>query len=902
MGRPAVKQNLSDLKSAGEKDANGEAADEPDVPDAKLASSSATADGKSATSRKRRVVDSDDDGDSSAGLSDAGESEAESDRDEASGSGSTTEPDEEQESKAPQKPAASSNAASKKPTKKKAKGTPAASSSKADKLETKARPELTLIDTKEGKKVPFLALCKVFEAIEDTTKRLEITALIKDFLLQVMHVDEEQLTHAVMLCITKIAPDHEGIELGIGESILIKAIGTATGRQPAKVKQDQQELGDLGRVVQRGKSNQRTMFKPKPLSISKVFLTFKEIASTSGSSSTQKKQSLIAGLLASCTDIEAKYLIRSLEGKLRIGLAESTVQTALAQAALTYETGDDIVLEQSDFQKATENLKQVLSEFPIYSTVIGSIYKYGMSDLLNHCVLTPTLPVKPMLAKIEKAADDILRRFEGKPFTCEYKYDGERSQIHYVQEEDGTSKCVVFSRNAENNTDKYPDIAGSAKEFAKASVTSFILDCEAVAWDAETGKIRSFQTLSSRKKKVGDESEIKVCVCCFVFDLLYLNGEPLIRLPLKKRRELLHESFAPVKNKFQFAVAKDLTEVEGIQEFLEQSIQDNCEGLMVKSLDGEGSSYEPSKRSQNWLKWGLAMRLLVSHPRPLRSEPYPLYAWLWLGCCVPSLAPSAQASVAGVPGALSMAAGSASGQRLACWVVEPERGCLNVEIMGICSPASDVPLAVLPIQWVIPLYFPAIVPVPALHLSAMVAVILCSEWALHALLKKDYVDGLGDSLDLVVIGAYYGKGKRLKKDYVDGLGDSLDLVVIGAYYGKGKRVGAYGAYLLACYDQDREEYQTICKIGTGFSDTDLEAHKSQLDQSVIVSPKPYYASSEKTKPDVWFEPTQVWEAGADKGISLRFPRFIRVRDDKSPDEATSSAQVAEMYESQKINQ
>ncbi|KAJ1958307.1 ATP-dependent DNA ligase Cdc17 [Dipsacomyces acuminosporus] len=500
------------------------------------------------------MVDSDDD---STGLSDAEAAEAVEDHEEPMPSDSATDLDEEPVKAPAKKPAA------KKPTAKKTKVTVG---------ESKQRPELSLIETKEGKMVPFLALCKEFEAIESTTKRLEITGLIKDFFVQAMRVDEQQLTESVMLCIAKIAPDHEGIELGIGESILIKAIGVATGRQPAKVKQDQQELGDLGKVVQRGKSNQRTMFKPKPLSISKVFSTFKDIASTSGSSSIQKKQSLIAGLLASCTDIEAKYLIRLLEGKLRIGLAESTVQTALAQAALIYEKGDKVVLEPSDFQKAAEDLKQVLSEYPIYSTVISAIYENGISDVLNRCMLTPTLPVKPMLAKIEKAAADILKRFEGKPFTCEYKYDGERSQVHYVEEGDA-SKCVVFSRNAENNTDKYPDIVRSVKEFAKPGTTSFILDCEAVAWDVVTGKIRSFQTLSSRKKKVGHESEIKVGVCCFVFDLLYLNGEPLIRLPLRKRRELLCEHFAPVKNKFQFAVAQDLTEVEDIQGFLEQSVQ-----------------------------------------------------------------------------------------------------------------------------------------------------------------------------------------------------------------------------------------------------------------------------------------------------------------------------------------
>ncbi|KAJ2602802.1 ATP-dependent DNA ligase Cdc17 [Coemansia sp. RSA 1721] len=706
---------------------------------------------KAAVSGKKRcIVDSDDDG-SSAELSDRSGEESAADLSDAEAEAENEDIEERVTSKAAAKAAALS---AKKRGKASKSSKPAAKKAKRSTIEIKKLDPIELIDTKEGKKIPFLALCKVFESIEATTKRLEITALIRDFLSQVMVVGKEELTDTVMLCINKIAPDHEGIELGIGESILIKSIASATGRQVQKVKQEQQELGDLGMVVQRGKSNQNTMFKPKPLSIAKVFSTFKEIATTSGSSSIQKKSGMITGLLASCSDIESKYLIRSLEGRLRIGLAESTVQTALAHAALVYEKGDESdSLEAEDFQQASESLKQVLSEFPVYTNVIDSIYKHGIYDIVNHCMLTPTLPVKPMLAKIEKAAGDILRRFEGKPFTCEFKYDGERSQIHFMRENEKV-ECVIFSRNAENNTVKYPDIASSVQEFARSNVTSFILDCEAVAWDKATGKIRSFQTLSSRKRKVENEAEITVGVCCFAFDLLYLNGEPLIRMPLRKRRELLREHFVPVQNKFQFAISKDLTEVEDIQEFLELSIQENCEGLMIKTLDGTTSSYEPSKRSMNWLK--------------------------------------------------------------------------------------------------------------------------------------------------------------LKKDYVDGLGDSLDLVVIGAYFGKGKRVGAYGAYLLACYDPDREEYQAICKIGTGFSDSDLESHKTKLDKYKSAAPKPYYSFSDKTKPDVWFEPSVVWEVkaadlslspiyqaafgeiDASKGVSLRFPRFIRVREDKTPEMATSSAQVAEM--------
>lgn len=161
---------------------------------------------------------------------------------------------------------------------------------------------------------------------------------------------------------------------------------------------------------------------------------------------------------------------------------------------------------------------------------------------------------------------------------------------------------------------------------------------------------------------------------------------------------------------------------------------------------------------------------------------------------------------------------------------------------------------------------------------------------------------------------------KVKKDYLAGIGDSLDLVVLGAYFGKGKRTSVYGAFLLACYNTSRQVYETVCNIGTGFSEAVLEHLHTQLQDTVIERPKPFYAHSTvpKDQPDVWFEPRFVWEvkaadltlsprykAGSDalgdaggKGISLRFPRFIKEREDKKPDQATGSRMVVELYQKQ----
>ena len=211
-------------------------------------------------------------------------------------------------------------------------------------------------DWKAGDPVPYAALCTTFSLIEMTTKRLEISAHCSLFLQQVLRLTPGDLLSTVQLMINKVAADYAGIELGIGESLIIKAISETTGRTLAETKADHHKIGDLGLVAAKSRSNQRTMFKPKPLTVKGVHEGLLAIASLQGHGAQERKVNSIKKLLSSADaaaaaksqkgiDItkdkggasESKYLIRFLEGKLRLGLAEKTVIVALAQAIVKHE-------------------------------------------------------------------------------------------------------------------------------------------------------------------------------------------------------------------------------------------------------------------------------------------------------------------------------------------------------------------------------------------------------------------------------------------------------------------------------------------------------------------------------------------------------------------------------------
>mmetsp|Transcript_11931 Transcript_11931/g.38151 ORF Transcript_11931/g.38151 Transcript_11931/m.38151 type:complete len:638 (+) Transcript_11931:39-1952(+) len=618
---------------------------------------------------------------------------------------------------------------------------------------------------KEGKPIPYKALVAVFKRIEATTKRLEIQQLACDLFRSAVALTPSDLLPLVYLACNKLAPQFEGVELGIGDSLLVKAIAEATGKKLASVRELYTEHGDLGTVADLSRATQRTLFPPPPLTVRGVYQEFRKIAAISGSKSQDRKVGLIKKLLVASSEGEARFIIRGLQGKLRIGLAESTVLVALAHAVVitppappplsVLDTRSKLgpARAAAALESATGTLKQVYSELPSLDALVPALLQHGVESLREHCHLTPGIPVRPMLAKPTTGVTEVLNRFEGVLFTCEYKYDGERAQIHLLA--DGSIR--IFSRNLEDNTTKYPDVIAELRQAIAPSVSSCIIDAEVVAYDREKGCLLPFQVLSTRSRKDVTAENVKVRVIVVAFDLIFLNGESLLQKPLSERRSQLSAAVVPTQHLLRLAESMESADTEEIASFLTESVKSGCEGLMVKTLDRD-ATYEPSRRSLNWLK--------------------------------------------------------------------------------------------------------------------------------------------------------------LKKDYMEGTTDSLDLVVIGAYHGRGKRTGVFGAYLLACYNDEDETLESVCKIGTGFSDEALQQHTAFFKDKALDKAPPTYVTG--LEPDVWLEACQVWEVRAAdlslssvhrggvgkvddvRGIGLRFPRFLRIREDKDVEDATSADQVVDMYRSQSL--
>jgi len=429
-----------------------------------------------------------------------------------------------------------------------------------------------------GYLLKYAEIAEAYEKIEATTKRLEMTDLLVNLL---KNTPKDIIDKVVYLTQGKIYPDFVGIEIGVAEKLAIKALARASGRKESEIEEDLKKSGDIGETAQKiiAKKKQVTFFH-QPLTVQRVYETLDKMAKASGSGAIDAKMSLLAGLLADATPKEAKYIMRTVTGNLRLGIADMTVLDALA---IAYGGG-------KESRELIERAYNISSDLGRVAKIVAEKGLEGIKEF--HVSIGE--PIRPMLAERLSSPEEILEKLGGKCI-AEYKYDGERVQIHKNGE-----NVILFSRRLENISNQYPDAVQLVKKHVKAKEA--ILEAECVAIDVDTGELRPFQELMHRRRKYGIEKAMEEYpVSLFMFDALYIDGKDLTLEPYPIRRQAL-ERIIEQSERVQIAKHIIANNAKELEKFFLEAIEEGCEGLVCKSM-AKDSVYQAGARGWLWIKY-----------------------------------------------------------------------------------------------------------------------------------------------------------------------------------------------------------------------------------------------------------------------------------------------------------
>ncbi|TFG25886.1 ATP-dependent DNA ligase, partial [Candidatus Thorarchaeota archaeon] len=407
----------------------------------------------------------------------------------------------------------------------------------------------------------YLKLAQAYDEIESTSGTLDKIQIYSDMLKEAQSKDVDKI---VALTMGKLHPDWKNEpEIGLAEKMAVQVIAAAASVPENTVLDILRETGDIGSTGESllREGAQATLFAEE-LTVSKVFSTLDEIAQISGSGSNKTKISKLAGLLTDADPIEARYILRTVTGSLRLGLGDMGIIDGLSTAF----TGNRDV--RSDIEAAFN----VCSDLGRVACVLA---ENGI-DAVRAIHTEVGIPIRMMAAKKLSDAEEIMEKIGKKAFV-EFKYDGERVQAHK-----NGADVTLYSRRQEVITHQYPDVVQLILKNVKAATC--VLEGECVAIDPETGKMKPFQELMRRRRKTDIKSmQEEVPVALFVFDILYLNGEDVTSRPMLERRKLMEDTIE-VNDRVSLTIG-ELTEApERLYEIFEDAINTGYEGVIAKAI------------------------------------------------------------------------------------------------------------------------------------------------------------------------------------------------------------------------------------------------------------------------------------------------------------------------------
>lgn len=408
----------------------------------------------------------------------------------------------------------------------------------------------------------------LYESLAKTTKKLEKTRLLAEFLPQF-----KGHTEWIYLLRGRVFAEYDMREFGISGQLTSKAIAKAAGVSIDVVVEQFRKKGDLGDVAAEllDKKKQHALFS-RHLEVAHVLESLRKLCSIEGSGTVDRKLNIIVELLLSASAEEARYLVRTLLSDLRVGVADALLLDAIVAA---FFSDDDLMRNR---------VKYAYDFTTDFARVLEMAFKG--KEAFEHVPLEPGKPLNVMLAV---KAESFEEAFEvcGSPAAFEHKYDGFRVIISC----DG-SRIKLFTRRLEEITAQFPDIVEFAKEHINAK--RFIIDAEAVGYNPQNHAYLPFESVSQRiKRKYNiDKLVTSLPVEVNVFDILSLNGINMVDLPFSERRKKLQSIIKETPWKLRLAkqiVTASLTEAE---RFYKEALKIGEEGVMVKKLD---APYRPGR-------------------------------------------------------------------------------------------------------------------------------------------------------------------------------------------------------------------------------------------------------------------------------------------------------------------
>ena len=415
-----------------------------------------------------------------------------------------------------------------------------------------------------------------YAELEGISGRNEITNVLAELLKA---TPGSELAQLVYLTQGKLRPDYEGIELGVAEKLALRALSAASGLSPERARAAYVRRGDLGTAAEELLQNkgQGTLFS-EGLTLKRVYDTLLRIAKQSGSGSVETKLRELASLLNDATPLEAKFIMRTVTGELRLRVADYTVLDAAATAFL-------------GGKGARGEIERAYNIHPDLGFVVQSVASKGVKGVESISVEVG-VPIRPMLAERLSSAAEIIKKMGDRAVTAEYKLDGERLQIH----RDG-DEVRLFSRRLEVITSHYPDASDLVRRHVRARRA--ILEAEVVAINVESGEYLPFQELMHRRRKYGiDQAMSDYPVALNFFDILLAGAQDLTGKPYTFRRKKLEQTVEE-SERTRPVPALTTADASEMEKFMEDAITNGCEGLVVKDPT---SNYRAGAREFAWIK------------------------------------------------------------------------------------------------------------------------------------------------------------------------------------------------------------------------------------------------------------------------------------------------------------